>query len=134
MFKGIEKYFWPFLDHFSAILAQNKHIFKSRAILRPSFSLARSFSFLFLYLYLNIVLNTHITYIMNLKKIILFVWKHICIPSEGVWRQSHWFRKKWFFSLFGKKKYFFGFFWVEQCLLLIELYVDKPYKKIWALS
>ena len=89
MFKGIEKYFWPFLDHFSAILAQNKHILESHAKLRPVFSLARSFSFMFHKLYLNIVLNTRITYIMNLKKVVLFVEKHIFIPSEGIWRQSH---------------------------------------------
>ena len=70
MSKGIEKYFGPFLDRFSAILAQNKHILESHAKLRPVFSLARSFSFMFHKLYLNIVLNTHITYIMNLKKVI----------------------------------------------------------------
>ena len=31
MFKAIKKYFRTFLDHFLAILAQNKHIFESRA-------------------------------------------------------------------------------------------------------
>jgi hypothetical protein len=80
------------------------------------------------------VLNTHITYIMNLKKIILFVWKHIFIPSEGIWRQSHWFRKKYFFFTFCFKKIFLRIF-----LGLKKLNIDKAIwrqaiKKIWAFS